>query len=85
MIDVDHFKKVNDNHGHVVGDALLIALVRAIFGQIRQDDLLCRYGGEEFVLILPGTPIASARKLLIRLKIVSKRSHINSIAKNISV
>lgn len=68
MIDVDHFKQVNDSHGHVVGDALLIALVRAIFGQIRQDDLLCRYGGEEFVLILPGTTIASARKLLIRLK-----------------
>lgn len=68
MIDLDHFKKVNDTYGHVVGDSLLVAVVRTIFGQIRQDDTLCRYGGEEFALILPGTTLAASRNLITRLK-----------------
>lgn len=68
MIDLDHFKSVNDTHGHVVGDAILVAVVCAIFGQIRQDDTLSRYGGEEFTLILPGTTLADSRNLIRRLK-----------------
>ena len=68
MIDLDHFKKINDTYGHIAGDALLIATVRTILNQIRQDDTLCRYGGEEFALILPGTTLSAARKLLARLK-----------------
>jgi diguanylate cyclase (GGDEF)-like protein len=68
MIDLDHFKNVNDTYGHVVGDAILVAVVCAIFGQIRQDDTLSRYGGEEFTLILPGTTLAASRNLIRRLK-----------------
>jgi diguanylate cyclase (GGDEF)-like protein len=68
MIDLDHFKKINDTFGHIAGDALLIATVRTIIGQVRHDDTLCRYGGEEFALILPGTTLSAARKLLARLK-----------------
>lgn len=68
MIDLDHFKDINDKHGHLVGDAILVEVVKTILGKIRQDDTLSRYGGEEFVLILPGTTIALARKLMIRLK-----------------
>tara|TARA_R110002073_G_scaffold81204_1_gene195069 strand:+ start:428 stop:1921 length:1494 start_codon:yes stop_codon:yes gene_type:complete len=68
MIDLDHFKKVNDTYGHPVGDALLITTVRTILSQIRQDDTLSRYGGEEFALILPGSTLLSTRKLLLRLK-----------------
>lgn len=68
LIDLDHFKNVNDTHGHLVGDAVLIAVVRAIYGQIRQDDVLSRFGGEEFILILPGSTLASAEKLLSRIK-----------------
>lgn len=68
MIDLDHFKEINDTYGHLVGDAILVAVVRAIFGQIRQDDTLSRYGGEEFALILPGTPLVLTRKLMSRLK-----------------
>lgn len=68
MIDLDHFKKVNDTYGHIAGDALLISTVRSILSQIRQDDTLCRYGGEEFSLILPGTTLSAARKLMARLK-----------------
>lgn len=68
MIDIDHFKSINDKYGHQVGDAILIAVVREIFGQIRQDDIFARYGGEEFSVILPGTSLLSSAKLLVRLK-----------------
>ncbi len=68
MIDLDHFKNINDTYGHLVGDAILVAVVSAIYGQIRQNDTLSRYGGEEFAIILPGTPLASAKKLMARLK-----------------
>lgn len=68
MIDIDHFKNINDKYGHPTGDAILIAVVREIFGQIRQDDIFARYGGEEFAVILPGTSLLSSAKLLVRLK-----------------
>lgn len=68
IIDLDHFKNVNDTYGHVAGDSLLVAVVRTIFGQIRQDDTLSRYGGEEFALILPGTTLDASRNLITRLK-----------------
>ncbi len=68
MIDIDHFKSINDKYGHQAGDTILVAVVREIFGQIRQDDIFARYGGEEFALILPGTSLLSSAKLLVRLK-----------------
>ncbi len=68
MIDLDHFKNINDTYGHPVGDALLITTVQTILGQIRQDDTLSRYGGEEFALILPGSELVATRKLMLRLK-----------------
>ncbi len=54
MIDVDHFKKFNDNHGHQAGDALLRGLGAFLQSHVRGEDIACRYGGEEFILILPG-------------------------------
>lgn len=68
MIDIDHFKIVNDTHGHIAGDGILVAIVKAISAKIRQTDVLCRYGGEEFVLILPGTAATDARNLLARIQ-----------------
>lgn len=68
IIDLDHFKQVNDTHGHLAGDSLLVAVVNTIFERIRQDDTLSRYGGEEFALILPGTTLAASRNLIARLK-----------------
>ncbi len=54
MIDVDHFKKVNDVHGHLAGDQVLKALAALLEGEVRASDAACRYGGEEFILLLPG-------------------------------
>lgn len=54
MIDMDHFKEVNDTHGHLAGDAVLRHLAAVLQMAIRRNDLLCRYGGEEFVLLVRG-------------------------------
>jgi diguanylate cyclase (GGDEF)-like protein len=55
MIDIDHFKIFNDNHGHKIGDLILKSLADLLLMLTRQGDIACRYGGEEFVVILPGT------------------------------
>lgn len=60
MIDVDHFKKFNDAHGHDQGDRVLQAVAKAMRGALRKYDLPCRYGGEEFLAILPNTGVDGA-------------------------
>jgi len=60
MVDVDHFKQVNDTHGHPAGDRILVAVSGSLGGRLRPRDLVARYGGEEFVLILPETDEAGA-------------------------
>ncbi|HUO36202.1 MAG TPA: diguanylate cyclase [Candidatus Acidoferrum sp.] len=60
LLDLDHFKKFNDTLGHAAGDALLRALGDFLRGQVRQEDIACRYGGEEFALVLPDAAIEIA-------------------------
>lgn len=60
MADVDHFKRVNDEHGHVVGDMVLARFGALLQLHTRSTDIVTRYGGEEFILLLPNTPIAMA-------------------------
>lgn len=78
VIDIDDFKKLNDRHGHAVGDAVLRKVAAIMADQVREMDLLARYGGEEFVLLAPRTDIAGAVHLAekIRASIGGKRLEI---------
>jgi diguanylate cyclase (GGDEF)-like protein len=60
MLDIDHFKALNDTHGHHAGDMALTAFARAVLGHVRRADLAARYGGEEFVVLMPNTAARDA-------------------------
>ena len=85
MIDLDHFKQVNDEFGHAAGDKVLIALVKCIKSQLRKYDQLYRYGGEEFLVCLPQTELDDAKSFSERLRAgvealkidISNDNHIN--------
>ena len=62
IIDLDHFKAVNDGHGHVAGDRLLAAFGEMLLAESRRSDVACRYGGEEFCLLMPRTDVPTARR-----------------------
>lgn len=68
MLDVDHFKRINDRWGHVTGDAVLRELANRIDAEVRASDVAARYGGEEFVVLLPQTNIAAAERLAERIR-----------------
>ena len=62
MIDLDHFKRLNDVHGHAAGDAALREVAKVIVSCLRQTDVACRYGGEELAVLLPDCPVEMAEK-----------------------
>lgn len=62
MLDVDHFKRFNDEHGHTAGDALLTAIAQTLQAHTRDEDIVCRYGGEEFTVVMPETGSEDARR-----------------------
>lgn len=64
LLDVDHFKKINDNYGHNLGDEVLKTLSQIIITRIRKIDRLCRYGGEEFLLVIQATDISEAKAII---------------------
>jgi diguanylate cyclase (GGDEF)-like protein len=69
MIDLDHFKAVNDRYGHPVGDAVLRTVAQLLLLSLRKTDLLARYGGEEFAILLPETPMAGALVIAERIRL----------------
>jgi diguanylate cyclase (GGDEF) domain len=68
MLDLDHFKRVNDERGHAAGDAALIAACETCRSALRSTDILCRYGGEEFMIILPEAAPRAAREIVERVR-----------------
>ncbi len=68
MLDIDHFKSINDWHGHGVGDQVLQHASKLIHATLRTPDLLCRYGGEEFCIVLPGTDTEQAAQVAERIR-----------------
>jgi diguanylate cyclase (GGDEF)-like protein len=68
MLDLDHFKRVNDTYGHLTGDEVLVAFTRLIKDCVRRGDLVVRYGGEEFCVLLPGTTLSAATALADRIR-----------------
>jgi diguanylate cyclase (GGDEF)-like protein len=68
LIDIDHFKRVNDAHGHLAGDQVLIAVAGTLVSQLREYDLVGRFGGEEFVVLLPGADILEGCRVAERLR-----------------
>ena len=68
LADLDHFKKINDKHGHLVGDEILFAVASMLTQQIRPTDLLARFGGEEFAFVLPETSPEEAHQIAERIR-----------------
>jgi diguanylate cyclase (GGDEF)-like protein/PAS domain S-box-containing protein len=77
MLDVDHFKIFNDTYGHAAGDATLSALSKMLQARTRQGDIPCRYGGEEFLLILPEAPLEVARQRAEQLRSEAQQLRVN--------
>ncbi len=73
LIDVDHFKRVNDGHGHLIGDEVLRALAAELRQQVRESDVVGRFGGEEFTVLLPRTDAADAHGIAERLRASASR------------
>jgi two-component system, cell cycle response regulator len=68
MLDIDHFKSVNDSYGHEAGDEVLRVFARRVRGALRSPDLVCRLGGEEFVIVMPDTPLVAAERVAERVR-----------------
>jgi diguanylate cyclase (GGDEF)-like protein len=68
MLDIDHFKRLNDQHGHSAGDRVLVRLAREVSGIIRETDCFGRWGGEEFTILCPGIDVAGARAMAEKIR-----------------
>ena len=77
FIDIDYFKNVNDQYGHVVGSQLLIDMAKILKNQLRTTDLVYRYGGDEFIVLLPRANIQESKKIALRISEVVKEAEFN--------
>ncbi|HXZ94801.1 MAG TPA: diguanylate cyclase [Dehalococcoidia bacterium] len=82
MLDIDHFKKINDRYGHLAGDEVLEEIATLIHRNIRDTDIVGRYGGEEFIIILPKTNLSSAWVVAERLRSIIEKTELKDSAGN---
>jgi diguanylate cyclase (GGDEF)-like protein len=73
LIDLDHFKRINDTHGHAAGDEVLRRFSQGARAVLRQGDVMARWGGEEFMLVMPSTTLAQASEVLLRVQLVMRQ------------
>lgn len=83
MLDLDHFKKVNDNYGHQTGDMILRGVAKILLSSIRDIDTASRYGGEEFVLVLPNTARNDAKNVAERIRETIEKNNFSIIENNL--
>ena len=85
FLDIDHFKKFNDRYGHQVGDSILIEIGKVLLTGKRAGDIACRYGGEEFLIVLPGMPKDKAKMSAERIKAQIKAIKIPNLNERVKV
>lgn len=87
MIDLDHFKRINDEHGHIAGDKVLAKVAKIIRENVRENDIVCRFGGEEIVVIMPAAETKDATVCAERLRaaIASARQSVDGLKVTASI
>jgi len=85
MLDIDHFKRINDQYGHEVGDKVLTEVARVLDAEIREADLCGRWGGEEFIILLPETTAFDAQQVIERVREAVLHLHLHVNAENFSL
>ncbi len=79
MMDIDFFKKINDEHGHLTGDDILTSFADIIQNNVRETDHLARVGGEEFVILMPSTTLSDAKKCAEKLRLLVAEAHFEKV------
>jgi len=85
FIDIDHFKRVNDRHGHVIGDEVLRVMATILGNGLRATDAACRYGGEEFVVILVETDKLEALSIAERLRVAAENTKLAQLGESTTI
>lgn len=85
MLDIDHFKSINDSLGHLAGDQVLCSVVDVLGERLRSQDFIGRYGGEEFLVVLPRTPLSGAQRLAGALRAAVEQAHFEFAGRTVPV
>jgi diguanylate cyclase (GGDEF)-like protein len=85
MFDIDNFKSINDTYGHDIGDKVIISLSNEVLQKIRQSDIAARWGGEEFLILLPNTNQQGAIVLAEKIRLAIEKLHLEEVDFTVSV
>ena len=85
LIDIDYFKQLNDRYGHLAGDKMLFELARTLEKSLRREDIIARFGGEEFVVMLPESSLTAAYQVAERVRTDIEKMKIDYLGKKLSV